>query len=94
MNTGLRIGEVCALQWDDLDFQNNILHVRHTISRISNNDEKAKSRLILDTPKTKSSLRDIPIPTKILSLLKEMKKKILLRLCCFGQKRISESTHI
>ncbi len=69
--TGLRIGEICALRWCDIDLENQILHVRNTIARVKNTDptDSSKTRLILDKPKTKSSLRDIPITTKILSLL-------------------------
>lgn len=61
LNTGMRIGEVCALQWDDVDFKNNVIHVRHTVARVSGNSIKQKTKLILDTPKTLSSQREIPI---------------------------------
>lgn len=69
--TGLRIGEICALRWSDIDLENRVLHVRHTIARIKNTDpeDSAKTRLVIDKPKTKSSLRDIPITTKIFALL-------------------------
>ncbi len=69
--TGLRIGEICALRWMDVDLENRILHIRHTISRVKNTDSTSdsKTRLILDTPKTKSSLREIPITTKLFPLL-------------------------
>lgn len=67
LNMGLRIGEVCALQWQDVDFTNRILHVRHTISRKKNEDtsNKGKTILTIDTPKTECSLRDIPITDKM-----------------------------
>ena len=72
--TGLRIGEVCALAWDDIDLDNQIIHVRHTISRIqSYNGTSYETVLILDIPKTKSSIRDIPISPLLLSILMRMK---------------------
>lgn len=60
LSTGMRIGEVCALQWSDVDFVNNIIHIRHTISRVIDG-AKHKTKLILDTPKTLSSQRDLPM---------------------------------
>lgn len=74
--TGLRIGEVCALTWDDVDLQNQVIHVRHTIARIKNEnkDGKTKTLLVVDEPKTKSSKRDIPIHPKLLVDLVEYRK--------------------
>lgn len=72
--TGLRIGEVCALSWEDIDFENNIIHVRHTVSRVKNTNtsSSAKSVLIIDEPKTESSTRDIPIASILQPVLKQI----------------------
>lgn len=72
--TGLRIGEVCALAWEDIDFEKSIIHVRHTVSRIKSPDSSSsvKSILIIDVPKTKTSTRDIPIASILLPVLKEL----------------------
>ncbi len=72
--TGLRIGEVCALAWEDIDFERNIIHVRHTVSRVRNPDSSSsvKSVLIIDTPKTETSTRDIPIASILLPVLKQL----------------------
>lgn len=73
LNTGLRIGEVCALRWKDVDFQRNLIHVRATVARVKCAPEgPRKSRLILDKPKTQSSLRDIPIPSRLRPVLLTM----------------------
>lgn len=71
--TGLRIGEVCALSWNDIDLTNNVIHVRHTVARVKNDpkDSNAKTRLIIDEPKTKASKRDIPIPSILLPAILE-----------------------
>lgn len=69
--TGLRIGEVLALRWDDLDWSNQILYVRHTVSRIWFECEgKKHSLLIIAEPKTQSSLRIVPVCSKLLEILK------------------------
>ena len=69
MQMGLRIGEVCGLQWGDFDLQNGVLSVRRTVKRIYM--APGKTTLVTQSPKTQSSERDIPIPTGILDLLKE-----------------------
>lgn len=72
--TGLRIGEICALQWGDIDLIGNVIHVRKTLTRIQNPDGgKPKTVVIIETPKSKKSIRDIPIPTFMLERLAEIK---------------------
>lgn len=71
LHTGLRIGELCALSWDDIDIENRVIHVRHTVARINNTSPNGKkiTMLIIDTPKTKSSCRDVPISSVLLPQL-------------------------
>ncbi len=71
---GLRIGEVCALSWKDIDLETGIIHIKHTVSRINlhNNPDK-KTELILDKPKTKSSMRDVPISSILMPYLTSAK---------------------
>ena len=73
--TGLRIGELCSLTWKDIDFKNNILYVNKTTQRIyiKNDINKGQSKLIVDSPKTKYSIREIPLNKEFLSILKEFK---------------------
>lgn len=60
--TGLRIGEICGLQWKYVSTDNNLLSVRNTVSRIKKRDplSSPKTMLQLGSPKTKSSVRTIP----------------------------------
>lgn len=74
LNTGMRLGEVCALSWDDVDLKNKVIHVRHTISRINSQPgSQHKTHLIIDKPKTKSSTRDIPISSVLYPVLVKAK---------------------
>lgn len=70
LSTGMRIGELCGLQWQDLDLQQGELHVRRTIERIYD-AELRNTKLIVGPPKTISSRRTIPIPKKLLQILKK-----------------------
>ena len=70
--TGLRIGELLALSWEDIDFEKGILIVSKTCRDGSINGKHVR---ILDTPKTENSRRQIPLSKTILKMLKEMKKR-------------------
>lgn len=72
--TGIRVGELCGVRWEDVDTDEGILHIRRTVSRIRNTEVKtaaAKTRLYIGTPKTGTSQRDIPLPDFILPRLRE-----------------------
>ena len=69
--TGLRIGEVCGLKWENIDFENHALYVKRTIQRVKCDDGIKKTKLIESTPKSKSSIRKVPIPAFIVDLLKQ-----------------------
>lgn len=74
--TGIRIGELCALSWDDVDFDAQLIHIRNTVSRIrADMALSTGTRLVIDTPKTKAAVRDIPISQALLSVLECMKQK-------------------
>ncbi|MGN1139418.1 MAG: site-specific integrase [Ruminococcus sp.] len=74
LRTGLRIGEVCALKWTDIDFNNKIIHIQSTVSRVKKKEGKG-TQLIIGKPKTKSSIRDIPIPSDLYNELITIKGK-------------------
>ncbi|MDV3695095.1 site-specific integrase [Elizabethkingia anophelis] len=75
LSAGMRIGEVCALTWEDIDTNNGIISVNRTIQRIYViEDGTRRTELILDTPKTKNSIREIPISKDLLRILKPFKK--------------------
>ena len=72
--TGLRIGEVLALEWSDIDFDKELLVVNKAC--YDGKDENGKLCLITDTPKTPTSRREIPLPKQLLSELKKLNKKV------------------
>lgn len=75
LSAGMRIGEICALTWEDIDTDEGVIHVRKTIQRIYLIEEgERRTELILDTPKTKNSIREIPISKNLLKILKPFKK--------------------
>lgn len=75
MYSGLRIGEICALQWRDIDFSNGTLTVSKTLLRIHDfqNISANKTRLVVQNPKTECSVRTIPLPHFILPYLEQFR---------------------
>lgn len=74
LNTGLRVGEVCALRWENVDFETRRIHVEKTIERIYSKEE-TKTIVIIDTPKSITSVRTIPINSKLYNILKQIRGK-------------------
>jgi len=75
LSAGLRIGEVCALQWDDMDIASGVIRVNKTIQRIYLVDgEEKNTELIIDKPKTKNSIREVPMTKDLLALVRPLKK--------------------
>lgn len=69
--TGMRQGEILGLQWDDLDFDNRLIHVIHNLSNSADFDEEKKRTysLQLTTPKSKNSIRTIPMNDTVYNML-------------------------
>ena len=75
LHTGLRIGEICALRWEDIDTTTGTLHVCRTIERIYTISDNTKhTELLISTPKTPNSLREIPLSKDLLRLIKPLRK--------------------
>lgn len=70
--TGIRIGEVCALRWKDIDEKEEVLRIRENMQRIKSfNEEGRKTEVKMQAPKTINSVRTIPIPAPLMQILKK-----------------------
>ena len=77
LSTGMRIGEICGLRWCDVDTVEGVIKVRHTLQRIYIIEGKTRhTELLLDTPKTANSVRDIPMSSELLKMLKSLNKVV------------------
>lgn len=70
---GLRIGELCGLQWGDVDFERHVLHIRRTVQRISAPEGKRKTQVIVSSPKSQTSRRSIPIPDCLMAYFRQFR---------------------
>ena len=75
--TGLRIGEICALKWEDIDIENMTVSVNKTMQRILVREEgkNVYTKVVITVPKTSSSIREIPLNTKLVNFLKKVMPK-------------------
>jgi len=72
--TGMRIGEVCALQWSDISLENRTIHITKALQRIKNLDDKeiSKTKILIGTPKSDRSIRSIPMTDYTAELCRRM----------------------
>ncbi len=90
LGTGIRVGELCGIRWEDIDLDAGVLKIRRTVSRIRNVNEAqteavgGKTILQIGTPKTGSSVRDIPLPRFLTERLRER----------FYERRFSPQTYV
>ena len=70
--TGIRIGELCALKWKHIRFTDGMLLVRSTMQRIQQTDGKSKTKIIITEPKSACSSRDIPLPSFLFDIAKNL----------------------
>ena len=79
LNTGMRVGEICALRWGDVDLESGVIHVSHTLQRLSLYGQGAKAgpqtAIVMDAPKSEASERDIPVNALLLRLLRAKRQR-------------------
>ena len=68
--TGMRVGEATALTWNDIDYANNVIHITKTVCRT------ATGEYTVDMPKSRTSVRDIPLNDTIRKVLKGQREKL------------------
>ncbi len=75
LSSGMRIGEICALKWDDIDLVSSTIRINKTIQRIYVIDEDIRhTEIVIDTPKSKNSIREIPMAKELIKMVKPLKK--------------------
>ncbi len=74
LTTGMRIGEVCALRWENTDLLRRVITVRQTVGRVYDSEQNRTER-VTSTPKTKTSNREIPIGKELFDALRAIKGK-------------------
>lgn len=80
---GLRIGEICGLKWEDIDFEKEELTIKRQAQIV-------KRKLIFIEPKTETSIRKIPLIKKVSNVLEKEKKKQIENKLMLGDKYIKE----
>ena len=77
LSAGLRIGELCALKWENLDVSRGVIVVDKTIQRIYFIEGGERhTELMIDTPKSSNSIREIPMTKELLRMVKPMRKVV------------------
>ena len=77
LSAGLRIGELCALKWENLDVSRGVIVVDKTIQRIYFiNGGERHTELLIDTPKSANSIREIPMTKELLRMVKPLRKVV------------------
>ena len=71
--TAIRIGELCALQWEDFDISQTTVKIRKTMQRIQNtaNGACSKTRIVITEPKSQCSIREIPLPSFVVNIARQ-----------------------
>lgn len=94
--TGLRIGELCALKWEDINLTDEVIYIRQCVQRTKIPDgSKNNTGIIFGVPKTSSSLREIPIPPILMPFFEKYKSRgseflIKGKKCPFAEPRTVE----
>lgn len=71
---GLRIGEVCALKWEDVDLVTGVIRVSKTLQRVYVKAGHPHTEVIIGTPKSRSSIREVPIAKDLISMIRPLRK--------------------
>ncbi len=71
--TGIRVGELCALQWEDFNLTQATLKIRKTLQRIQDTRNRAfsKTKIVITEPKSQCSMREIPLPAFVVDMAKK-----------------------
>lgn len=74
--TGLRVGELSALQWRDIDFEQGCIYVQRTLQRLYSEDSPAKTELYISRPKSAASQRSVPLVSGLAAILEQYRNAL------------------
>lgn len=74
--TGIRIGELCALKWSDIDFNSNLIFINKTLQRIPDMTNTAKTKINISSPKSAAGVRYVPIPNILKNYLMQIHENV------------------
>ena len=89
MYSGLRVGEICGLKWCDIDFQEGTLSVQRTVQRVN---LRGSSKVTIGTPKSKTSVRIVPVPRFVLDEIKRFRSAANLFMLTDSEKPMEPRT--
>lgn len=89
--TGLRVGEICALRWEDISFSDQTIFVHHTLQRVQDKSgSNTKTMIVVTTPKSACSIRTIPMPDELCAILASYQKSSIGYLLTNDDRRFVE----
>lgn len=72
--TGIRIGELCALRWEDISLHEQTIHIHQTMQRIQDRSSaNKKTKIVITAPKSACSIRTIPLPDQLITVIASYK---------------------
>jgi integrase len=71
LGTGMRSGEALALQWEDVDLPNHSIRITRTVTRTKDQGGPARTKIVIQEPKTAAGRRSIPLPPSVVSVLQQ-----------------------
>lgn len=92
--TGLRIGEISALKWSDIDFTRQLIHVERTMQRIPIKTKTSLTQLIVQEAKTLGSIRSIPFSNQLKAQLLSVREKTQSEFVCATKQKALEPRSI
>ncbi len=77
LHLGLRVGEVCGLHWEDVDWERRIITIRRSVNRVRNwdKDGNARTQVLESGPKSRTSIRELPVPDRLMTLLEQCRRE-------------------
>lgn len=90
--TGIRIGELCALQWENISLQENTIRICSTMQRLRdmNGEQESRTRIVIGSPKSDTSVRTIPISRTVAALCRRMDPQMPAAFVLTGTSRYME----